>query len=154
VIAHVRDAAHDESAAQKQDVLAILAELGVPEARPILEVLNKTDLLPPGPRAGLEAQNGRSGAYAVSALTGHGIPALLAGFEAAVTHGNIAASLKLDAEDGEALAFAYRHAQVVERRERAGKIRLTLRIAPQDRARFERRYREKMQFIEAVEAKS
>jgi GTP-binding protein HflX len=154
VIAHVRDAAHEESAAQKQDVLAILAELGVPEDRPILEILNKTDLLSPGPRAGLEAQNGRGGVYAVSALTGHGIPALLAGFEAAVTHGNIMASLKLDAEDGEALAFAYRHAQVVERRERVGKIRLTLRIAPQDRARFEQRYRKKIQLLEDIEAKS
>ena len=154
VIAHVRDAAHDESEAQKQDVLAILAELGVPADRPILEILNKTDLLPPGPRAGLEAQNGRGGAYAVSALTGHGIPALLAGFEAAVTRGNIAASLKLDAEDGEALAFAYRHAQVVERRERAGKIRLTLRIAPQERARFEQRYKKKIQLLEDIEAES
>jgi GTP-binding protein HflX len=154
VIAHVRDAAHDESEAQKQDVLAILAELGVPADRPILEILNKTDLLPPGPRAGLEAQNGRGGAYAVSALTGHGIPALLAGFEAAVTRGNIAASLKLDAEDGEALAFAYRHAQVVERRERAGKIRLTLRIAPQERARFEQRYQKKIQLLEDIEAES
>jgi GTP-binding protein HflX len=154
VIAHVRDAAHEETEAQKQDVLAILAELGVPEDRPILEILNKTDLLPPGPRAGLEAQNGRGGAYAVSALTGHGIPALLAGFEASVTRGNIAASLKLDAEDGEALAFAYRHAQVVERRERGGKIRLTLRIAPQDRARFEQRYRKKIQLLEDVEAES
>jgi GTP-binding protein HflX len=154
VIAHVRDAAHEESAAQKQDVLAILAELGVPEDRPILEILNKTDLLSPGPRAGLEAQNGRGGVYAVSALTGHGIPALLAGFEAAVTRGNIAVSLKLDAEDGEALAFAYRHAQVVERRERAGKIRLTLRIAPQDRARFEQRYQKKIQLLEDIEAKS
>ena len=154
VIAHVRDAAHEETEAQKQDVLAILAELGVPEDRPILEILNKTDLLPPGPRAGLEAQNGRGGAYAVSALTGHGIPALLAGFEASVTRGNIAASLKLDAEDGEALAFAYRHAQVVERRERGGKIRLTLRIAPQDRARFEQRYRKKIQLLEDVEANS
>jgi GTP-binding protein HflX len=154
VIAHVRDAAHEETGAQKQDVLAILAELGVPEDRPILEILNKTDLLPPGPRAGLEAQNGRGGAYAVSALTGHGIPALLAGFEASVTRGNIAASLKLDAEDGEALAFAYRHAQVVERRERGGKIRLTLRIAPQDRARFEQRYRKKIQLLEDIEAES
>ena len=154
VIAHVRDAAHEETEAQKQDVLAILAELGVPEDRPILEILNKTDLLPPGPRAGLEAQNGRGGAYAVSALSGSGIPALLAGFEASVTRGNIAASLKLDAEDGEALAFAYRHAQVVERRERGGKIRLTLRIAPQDRARFEQRYRKKIQLLEDVKAES
>ena len=48
VIAHVRDAAHDESEAQKADVLKVLAELGVPEDRPMIEVLNKIDLLPDG----------------------------------------------------------------------------------------------------------
>ena len=31
VIVHVRDAAHDESEAQKADVLKVLAELGVPD---------------------------------------------------------------------------------------------------------------------------
>ena len=34
VIVHVRDAAHDESAAQKADVLKVLDELGVPQDRP------------------------------------------------------------------------------------------------------------------------
>ncbi|HEX2761296.1 MAG TPA: GTPase HflX, partial [Rhizomicrobium sp.] len=152
VIAHVRDVAHGETEAQKADVLAILAELGVPEDRPILEVLNKTDLLDEGPRRGLEAMSGRGGAWAVSALTGQGIPALLAGFEAAVTRGNIALALTLDGSDGEALAFAYRHAQVTERRERAGKIRLTLRVAPQERARFEQRFPRKIKLIEGIEA--
>ena len=56
VIAHVRDIAHDETHAQKADVLSILADLGVPDDRPILEILNKIDLLEAGPRQGLEAQ--------------------------------------------------------------------------------------------------
>ena len=54
VIAHVRDAHHDESEAQKADVLKVLRELGVPESRPMIEVLNKIDLLPEA-RAGLIA---------------------------------------------------------------------------------------------------
>ena len=140
VIAHVRDAAHDETEAQKADVLAILAELGVPEDRPVIEVLNKIDLLESGPRRGLEAKSGKDDAYAVSALSGAGIPALLAGFEASVTRGNIDLSLKLGTEDGAGLAFAYRHAQVLERRDRAGKITLSLRISPQDQPRFESRF--------------
>ena len=146
VIAHVRDAAHEETEAQKADVLAILSELGVPEDRPILEVLNKVDLLEEGPRRGLEAISGRGDAWAVSALTGNGISALLAGFEAAVTRGNIEASLKLEADDGEGLAFVYRHAQVLERRDRAAKIALSLRISPQDRSRFENRFGQKILF--------
>jgi GTP-binding protein HflX len=146
VIAHVRDAAHDESEAQKADVLAILAELGVPADRPVIEVLNKIDQLEAGPRRGLESKSGRGDAYAVAALSGAGIPALLEGLEASVTRGNIDLSLKLGAEDGEGLAFAYRHAQVLERKDRAGKTILALRISPQDQARFENRFSGKITF--------
>ena len=150
VIVHVRDAAHEESAAQKADVLKVLEELGVEPGRPMLEVLNKIDLLEPEQRTGLLARNGRTpvgeknGAIAVSALTGEGMVALLAGFETAVTRDNIILTLKLDASDGSALAFAYRHAQVLERRDRGGKITLCLRIHPDDLGRFENRYQNKI----------
>ncbi|HET7084381.1 MAG TPA: GTPase HflX [Rhizomicrobium sp.] len=150
VIVHVRDAAHDESAAQKVDVLKVLEELGVPPERPMLEVLNKIDLLEPEQRHGLLSHNGRRDAIAVSALTGDGIPALLAGLEAAVTRGNITLTLKLDAADGSALAFAYRHAQVLERRDRAGKISLSVRIHPDDLGRFESRFAKKIAIEQSV----
>src|ERR1700744_892996 len=150
VIAHVRDCAHDESAAQKADVLKVLEELGVPPDRPMLEVLNKIDLLEPEQRAGLLARNDREGAIAVSAVTGDGIPALLAAFETAVTRDNITLSLKLDAADGSALAFAYRHSQVLERRDRGGKISLSLRIHPDDLGRFESRFPRKIAIKQRV----
>src|SRR5207253_243493 len=148
---YVRDAAHDESAAQKADVLKVLKELGVPPERPLLEVLNKIDLLEPGQRQGLLSHNGRRAAIAVSALTGDGIAALLAGLEQAVTRDNITLTLKLDAADGSALAFAYRHAQVLERRDRAGKIRLSVRIHPDDLGRFESRFSKKIAIEQCVE---
>ena len=142
VIVHVRDAAHDETAAQKADVLAVLEELRVPPDRPMLEVLNKIDLLEPEQRAGLLGRTGDT--IAASALTGEGIPALLEAFEANVTRDNITLSLKLDASDGSALAFAYRHAQVLERRDRGEKINLSLRIHPGDLSRFESRFPKKI----------
>ena len=138
VIVHVRDAAHEETSAQKADVLAVLEELGADN--PMMEVLNKIDLLEPEQRMGLLSRNGRGEGIAVSALTGEGIPALLAEFEAFVTRDNITLTLKLDSADGGALAFAYRHAQVLERRDRAGKISLSLRIHPDDIGRFESRF--------------
>jgi len=144
VIVHVRDAAHEETAAQKADVLKVLEELGVEQDRPMLEVLNKIDLLEPEQQLGLLSHNGRRPAVAVSALTGAGIPDLLADFERAVTRGNITLTLKLDAADGGALAFAYRHAQVLERRDRAGKISLFLRIHPDDLGRFQNRFPKKL----------
>jgi len=150
VIVHVRDAAHDESAAQKGDVLKVLEELGVPPDRPMLEVLNKIDLLAPEQRDGLLRGNGRKEAVAVSALTGAGIPAFLTALETRVTRDNITLTLKLDAADGSALAFAYRHAQVLERRDRGGKISLALRIHPDDLGRFESRFPRKITIEQGV----
>lgn len=152
VIVHVRDAAHDETAAQKADVLALLEELGVPPDRPMLEVLNKIDLLEPGQRAGLLGRKGE--VIAASALTGEGIPALLEAFETAVTRGNITLTLKLDAADGSDLAFAYRHAQVLERRDRGGKISLSLRVHPDDLRRFENRFPKKIVLEQSAGPKS
>ncbi|HWA69011.1 MAG TPA: GTPase HflX [Rhizomicrobium sp.] len=148
VIVHVRDAAHDETVAQKADVLKVLAELGVPPDRPLLEVLNKIDLLEPDQRRALLARQGET--IAVSALTAEGVAALLEAFETAVTRGNITLSLKLDAADGSALAFAYRHAQVLERRDRAGKISLSLRIHPDELGRFENRFPQKITVEQGV----
>jgi GTP-binding protein HflX len=133
LIAHVRDAAHDESEAQKADVLRVLAELGVPEDRPMVEILNKIDLLPVEAQHGLMEGNRRGKrAVAVSALTGAGVETLLDRFESELTRDNIAASLSLEASDGAGLAWIYRHAEVVTRQERNGKIALTLKIRPQD----------------------
>jgi GTP-binding protein HflX len=145
LIAHVRDAAHDETEAQKSDVLKVLTELGVPEDRPLIEILNKIDLLPDEAREGLLDGNRRGkDAAAVSALTGEGLAELLARFEADMTHDNIEMRLTLDANDGAGLAWVYRHAEVVERREAGGNIILKLRIRPQDEARIEGQFPGKM----------
>jgi GTP-binding protein HflX len=141
VIAHVRDAYHDESDAQKADVLKVLSELGVPDDRPMIEILNKIDLLPGEVRAGLIAGNGRGKrAVAVSALTGEGLDALSGRFEAEVTHDNIGLELSLEASDGANLAWIYRHAEVTKRRLRGNRIALSLRIAPQEMVRFQDRF--------------
>jgi GTP-binding protein HflX len=153
LIAHVRDAAHEESEAQKADVLKVLAELGVPEDRPMIEILNKIDLLPDEAREGLLDGNRRGkSAAAVSALTGAGLAELLARFEADMTHDNIEMRLSLDANDGAGLAWVYRHAEVVERRETGGNIVLKLRIRPQDEARIEKQFPGKIKPYQKVQA--
>jgi GTP-binding protein HflX len=149
VIVHVRDAAHDESEAQKADVLKVLTELGVPEDRTLVEILNKIDLLPEEVRAGLLAGNAQGKrAVAISAVTGDGLATLLSRFEAEVSRDNISLDLRLDASDGAGLAWIYRHAEVVDRRERAGRIALSLRIAPQDASRFQDRFPGKIKLLQ------
>jgi GTP-binding protein HflX len=155
LIAHVRDAAHDESEAQKADVLKVLVELGVPEDRPMIEVLNKIDLLPDEARQGLIEGNRRGKrAVAVSALTGAGAGTLLDRFEAELTHDNIGLSLSLEASDGAGLAWIYRHAEVVERKDRNGKIVLKLKIRPQEASVITSRFSGKIKFDQEINTDS
>ncbi len=155
VIAHVRDAAHDESDAQKADVLKVLAELGVPEDRPMIEVLNKIDLLPDEARGGParrqpagQARGGGFGAHRRRAGR-----RFWTGFEAEVTHDNIGLDLNLEASDGASLAWVYRHAQVTEAA-RAGGNRspCRFRISPQDLGRFQDRFPGKIELSQQIAA--
>ena len=158
VIAHVRDAAHDETEAQKADVLKVLADLGVePDGeRPFIEILNKIDLLEDDVRAGLLARGrGRAGMpIAVSALTGDGVAKLLERFESALTRANIAMRLRLTPEDGEGLAWAYRHGQVRERRDGENGVELILTANPQEAERFAARFGKNLSMEEGFAGES
>lgn len=139
IILHVRDAAHPDSAAQKADVEAVLAGMVadgmLDEAWPqrSIEVLNKADLL-----GGPEHVPARNGAIPVSALTGAGLDNLAAAIDARFAAGLELAEYALAPEDGARLAWLYRHGEVVEREDGEGGVRLRVRLAPADRARFER----------------
>ena len=79
LILHVRDISHPESTEQAADVAEILTSLGVKATTPVVEVWNKLDLVDPSLQAALVAQaTGLSGVYAISAVTGQGLDALLA----------------------------------------------------------------------------
>ena len=79
LIVHVRDISHEQTEEQAQDVHAILQNLGVAEEAPIIEVWNKTDLLEGDARDAVLTQAARmDDLYAVSAITGEGLDALLA----------------------------------------------------------------------------
>ena len=81
VLLHVRDAASPMFEEQKQQVEAVLAELEV-SGKPVIEVLNKTDLLDAQQRAALP-ENALT--VVVSGLTGVGVPELLAAIDHALT---------------------------------------------------------------------
>ena len=146
IIAHVRDAAHDESNAQKADVLKVLTELGIDMngERPIVEILNKVDLLDAPARAGLVRGNGRrDGSIAISALTGEGIPDLLARLDAMLGASQTTFKLRLDPADGAGLAWAYSHGRIVDRKDRAKALDITVSVDPQNIDRFVHRFGEK-----------
>ncbi|MEP2642761.1 GTPase HflX [Roseobacter sp.] len=78
VICHVRDISHPETEEQSEDVREIMASLGVPEDRPSYEIWNKLDLMSEEAADAMRARADRDdNVFAISALTGEGIDALL-----------------------------------------------------------------------------
>lgn len=146
IILHVRDIANPDTEAQDLDVRAVLGELGISDAteKRIIEVWNKADLLTPAEACRLRevaARRGEGAPVLVSALTGEGIPALLADIERRLAQGRETLSVTLDADDGEGLAWLYQNAEVLSRRTgRTGKVMLRVRVGAADAARVKRRF--------------
>lgn len=140
VILHVRDISHPDSAAQRADVTSVLTELAEgPDAaldeaweKRLVEVLNKTDLLEEPPPA-------IPGTIAVSALTGEGLDALRQLLDERLAAGLVTERFTLSTEDGAGLAWLYEHGEVLEREDDDQAIRIAVRLAPADLARFHQR---------------
>ena len=120
LILHVRDIAHPETEEQAADVGDILEGLGVDEGVFLHEVWNKIDMLGPGTRAALLVQDARTpGIHAVSALTGEGLPDLLAGIDLALDEGHFEEDLSLPFADGKRRAALHEAGVVVSEVETA-----------------------------------
>ncbi len=143
LILHVRDISHPESEAQKQDVLQVLEDLGLPEERreTMIEVLNKIDLLDTEQQD--EVRNGciRAPNLApVSAVTGEGCAALLDSIAKRLSAGRSVVHLRLASGDGANLAWLHRHADVLDlRHDDQGAAYICAAIDPEDLARFHKR---------------
>ncbi|MEL7027259.1 MAG: GTPase HflX, partial [Pseudomonadota bacterium] len=108
LIVHVRDIAHPETEEQADDVVAILAELGVAEETPIYEFWNKIDLLTDAASARAEAlAHRRDGVFLGSAVEGKGFEPLLDAVEAALLGARSEVVLSLDPGDGRRRAWLY-----------------------------------------------
>ena len=139
VILHVRDVAHPDSAAQRDDVVAVLdgmvkdGTLDPDWPNRTIQVLNKSDLL-----GGLANLADRTDGIAVSALTGEGLHTLLDAIDTRLAAAMEVADYDIRPSDGARLAWLYRHGEIVHRQDAEAGIHLTVRLLPADRARFER----------------
>lgn len=143
VIVHVRDVSHAETEAQRADVLDVLDELGVEQARldAMIEARNKLDLLPEASRADAEGQAARDGgAFAVSALTGQGVDALLAAIDAALPEPRHAAVARVGVGDGRAAAWLHSHGLVQARRDGEEYAEFDLEITEREMNQFARNF--------------
>ncbi|MDQ0251018.1 GTP-binding protein HflX [Sphingomonas kyeonggiensis] len=137
LLIHVRDVAHPDSEAQKDDVEAVLAEIGVAEATPRFEAWNKIDLLDAERREDLLAEAAkREDVMPVSAVTGEGVDALIAAVAARLTEGHRRYTIPLDPADGQGAAWLHQHGEVLDQRIEGDQAVYEVRMAPRDYERF------------------
>ena len=144
IVVHVRDAHHPDSAAQREDVLAVLADLGLGELAEdgLIEVLNKIDLLDEEARASLVGQTLRNAEIvALSAVTGEGCDSLLQLLDRRFESGAHPVRLDVPLSDGQTLAWIYAHGEVLGRRDDSDAAHLSVRLSDADLGRLRHRQR-------------
>lgn len=130
LILHVRDASDPESANQKAVVEATLIELGLDgdTAPPMIEALNKTDLVP---QVRSSIKEGVAGSrVATSALTGDGLDELLQLLSKWCEQSMQEFTLQLPASDGKTVAYCHEHGRVLEQKLDGDQLTLTVRMSP------------------------
>ena len=143
VIVHVRDASHRDSEEQRNDVHAVLGELGLAAAVDdgLIEAANKIDLMSGDERQRLANLSERDPRLVpLSAVTGEGCDALLEVLDARLSLGRRILDYSIALDDGAAIAWLYDHDEVLSRVDDGGRAHLRIGLDPANAARFERRH--------------
>ena len=147
LICHVRDMANSSHAAQKKQVLEVLADLGVvakdngESTIPILEVWNKCDLLVPEMVAELREAAGAKEAVILSAATGEGVAALEERIAGLLSGAAQEVSFILPLSDGRRMAWLHAHGEVLAEEDAddgatGPQRRVTVRLNPKELGQF------------------
>jgi GTP-binding protein HflX len=148
LVLHVRDISHPDSDAQARDVAAVLRELDIDVNDPahVIEVWNKIDLIPLDerpprlipPRAATGKSDTSPLVVSVAALTGEGLPDLLAAIEARVAEDDIIYRVELSGDGVAVLHRLYDMGEVLSREDREdGSIAAVVRVPVEATARFD-----------------
>ncbi len=147
VICHVRDMSNPSHAAQKKQVMEVLADLGVVDKEngessiPILEVWNKCDLLDSETLEELRESAEGQGAVILSAGTGEGMGDFEARIAGMLTGTAREVSFILPLSDGRRLAWLHAHGDVLAEEdagdgEAGPQRRITVRLNPKELGQF------------------
>jgi GTPase len=142
LLVHVRDIAHPDREAQRDDVDRVLSQLGVgPEdegAPPRIEAWNKVDLLTPQEREAVLTEAGRRGdVVPISAATGFGIDTLQQRIAGELHSGAQLHRISVPAGDGGKIAWLHARGDVIDQQTRDSEVELTVRLSPENWARFQ-----------------
>ncbi|HUE78538.1 MAG TPA: GTPase HflX [Sphingomicrobium sp.] len=140
LLVHVRDMAHPDHEAQREDVDDVLASLGLGEegAPPRLQAWNKLDLLESAERQALlnEAAR-RDDVVPISALTGWGLEELLTRIGQQLTRDDEIVEIRVPAMDGGRIAWLHARGEVLDQRVGDNEIHLSVRLSRDNWARFQ-----------------
>jgi GTP-binding protein HflX len=140
LLVHVRDMAHADSEAQRDDVADVLGSLGLAEegAPPRIEAWNKLDLLSDEGRGRLAGEaKRRTDVVPISALTGEGVDALREAMAARLRSGEEVHRIRLAASDGGKIAWLHARGEVLDQQLEHDEVQLSVRLSPDNWARFQ-----------------
>ena len=139
LLVHVRNMAHPDSEAQRDDVDDVLASLGLAEegAPPRIEAWNKADLLSDEQRARLgEEAKRRDDVVLISAITGEGLDTLREAMSLRLRSGEVR-QLRIPVGDGNRLAWLHSRGEVLGQKVDEDEMLLSVRLSPDNWSRFQ-----------------
>jgi GTP-binding protein HflX len=140
LLIHVRNTAHPDREAQREDVEDVLTSLGLGEegAPPRIEAWNKVDLLSAEEREGLiEEARRRDHVVPISAVTGEGLDALRDCMAVKLRSGEQVHTIRVSASDGSRIAWLHSRGEVLDQQLDHDELELSVRLSPDNWARFQ-----------------
>jgi GTPase len=140
LLVHVRNMAHPDREAQRDDVDDVLSSLGLAEegAPPRIEAWNKIDLVTGEERERLlEEAKRRDDAEPISAVSGEGLDALRELIAARLRSGEQVHCIRLPASAGEKIAWLHSRGEVLDQQLDHDEMELSVRLSPDNWARFQ-----------------
>ena len=140
LLVHVRDMGHADREAQREDVDQVLQSLGLAEegAPPRIEAWNKVDLLSREEHDRLfEEAARRDNVVPISAVSGEGLDRLRERMANALRSGEQVHDIRVPASDGGRIAWLHARGEVLEQTLDHDEIALSVRLSPDNWARFQ-----------------
>jgi GTPase len=140
LLVHVRNMAHVDREAQREDVEEVLASLGLAEegAPPRIEAWNKIDLLSSEDREPLlEEARRRADVVPISAVSGEGLDAFRDRLSAKLRSGEQVHRIRLPAGAGSRIAWLHSHGDVLKQSVDDDELELSVKMSAENWARFQ-----------------
>lgn len=138
VILHVRDIASADTDAQKEDVIKVLADLGIDYSTDprLIEVMNKIDIVEAKGLPIHRDDNLRGRQIAVSATHNKGLNQLLTCIQQVLNQHRKSVKIKLPVTAGKAIAWLHAHVAVILREEKGEQVIMTVAMDKSELEKF------------------